>query len=497
MAEPFATLPPPAVAFNPVNKAKFDAAAARHLLRRLGYSATPEAAALAAKEGPSATVERAFAKHRPLPRPEDISEFDEESAAVRKKLRGLGQEERKALLNEIRKRGQRVFTDYAVDWIAFARTPENSAQEKAVAWLQDIFVIGAQKVKSPVMLFDYQTMLRKGLYGDYPTLMREVMRSPGMIRYLDVTQNKAGAPNENFARELMELFSLGEGNYTETDVKEAARALTGIHIRNGEYDFEPKRHDGGDKTILGKTGPWTPDDVIKITSENAACPTFVARDFLRYFVSWDDIPKAYAVELGRRWKAGGMKILDLPRIVYTSELFYALELRGNRIKSPHEYYIGLCQDLAIDTVPYPGPIFNALRAMGQSFFDPPNVRGWIAGKNWINSSTLGARRQVARGLFAPINERNLNADDARALEEARKAGKGRFAVTDDRLKWLAENRTNEEIARHLVTQFLPLPVSDKFIGILVESIPNEPERRVAGLKEIITALLQTPTYQLG
>lgn len=480
-----------------MNPSKFDAPAARHLLRRLGYSASPDAVAQALKTGAGATIENAFAKHRPLPRPEDIAEFDEESSEVRKKLRGLGPEERKELLNEIRKRGQRVFTDYSVDWIAFARDPQNSAQEKAVAWLQDIFVIGAQKVKSPVKLFDYQAMLRKGLYGDYPTLMREVMRSPGMIQYLDVTQNKAGAPNENFARELMELFSLGEGNYTENDVKQAARALTGIHINKGEYDFDPRRHDGGDKTILGKTGPWTPDDVIKIVSGNAACPTFVARDFLRYFVQWEDIPRAYAEELGRRWKLAGMKIIDLPKIVFASELFYSPAVRGTRIKSPHEYYIGLCQDLAIDTVPYPGPIFNALRAMGQSFYDPPNVRGWIAGKNWISSSTLSARRQVARGLFVTINEKNINADDARALEAARKAGKGRFTITDERLRWLAENRTNAEIARHLVDQFLPLPVSDKFLATLVEAIPNEPEKRVAGLKEVLVALLQTPTYQLG
>lgn len=490
-------LPPPAVAFNSISIAKFDAAAARHLLRRMGYSATPKALETAMRVGADATVRSAFAKEHPMAKPAELTEYDEEQGDFRKKLRGLPEKERKELMDEARRKGRQAFTDYAVNWLAFARDPENSAQEKAVAWLQDIVVVGAQKVKSPALLFDYQAMVRHGLYGDYPTLLKSVMRHPAMIRFLDLNQSRAGAPNENFARELMELFSLGQNNYTEQDIKEAARALTGIHIRDNAYAYDARRHDAGDKTIFGKTGPWTPDDMIRLVTEHPAFPTFVAGDFLRYFVSWDGIPAGYAEALGKRWKAGGFKILDLPRIVFTSEFFYAPAMRGNRIKSPHEYYIGLCQDLAIDTVPYAGPIIGALRAMGQTFYDPPNVRGWIGGKNWINSSTLSARRQVARGLFQAINENNINADDRRALEAARKAGHGRFTISDDRLRWLVDNRTNDEIARHLTDYFLPTPVSDEFRKTLSSSIPTDESLRLAGLKEAVVAVLQCPSYQLG
>ncbi len=491
------TLPPPATAFNPISVAKFDAAAARHLLRRMGYAATPKALEAAMKMGVEATVRTAFSTERPMPRPAEISEFDEEQGDFRKKLRGLSEKERKELIDEARRKGRQAFTDYAVRWFAFAREPENSPQEKAVAWLQDILVVGAQKVQGPTVLFEYQAMLRHGLYGDYPSLLKSVMRHPAMIRFLDLNQSRAGAPNENFARELMELFSLGQNNYTEQDIKEAARALTGIHIKDGAYAYEKKRHDSEAKTIFGKTGNWDPDDMIRLVTEHPAFPTFVAGDFLRYFVSWDGIPAGYAEELGRRWKAGGFKILDLPRIVFASELFYAPGVRGNRIKSPHEYYLGLCQDLAIDTVPYPGPILGALRAMGQTFYDPPNVRGWVGGKNWINSSTLSARGLVAGGLFQAINENNINADDRRALEEARKTGHGRFTVTDERLRWLAENRTNEEIARHLTDYFLPAPVSDSFRKTLSGAVPIDDSQRLQGLKEAVVAVLQCPTYQLG
>ena len=493
-------LPPPSAAFAPIDPRAFDAAAARHLLRRMGYAAMPKAVETALATGVLNTVTGAYAIEKPMPRPQDIGVYDEGRADFRKTLRGLSEKERKEAIEEVRRKRRQIFTDYGVQWLSFARQPENSVQEKAVAWLQDIMVVGAQKVDDPAWLFDYQATLRHGLYGDYPSLLRAIMRQPAMIRYLDLSQSRAGAPNENFARELCELFSLGEGTYTEQDVKEIARALTGVSLNGGDFRFDAKRHDTGDKTIFGKTGNWGFDDVVSLIADHPAFPTFVARDFLRYYVSWEALPnnEAYAVELGRLWKARGFKVADLPKIVFCSQLFYAPALRGQRIKSPHEYYLGLCQDLNIDTVPYAGPVLGALRAMGQTFYDPPNVRGWIAGRNWINSSTLSARRQVARTLFQTINEKNLNADDRRALDAARKVGKGSFTVTDDRLRWLAENRTNEEIARHLSDYFLPLPVSDPFRKAIVDAIPQSPpENRLRGLRETVVALLQSPLYQLS
>ncbi len=499
MATPSAPLrlPPPDVAFRPLDPARFDRAAARHLLRRIGYAATPAAVEAAVRDGAAATLRNAYGVERPMPLPPDLEHFDEEQADLRKRMRELPEAQRKELADEARRKGRQAFNDYALRWLAFAREPENSPQEKAVAWLQDIVVVGAQKVKSPTALFDYQATLRRGLYGDYPSLLRSVMRHPAMIRYLDLNQSRAGAPNENFARELFELFSLGQNNYTEQDIKEAARALTGIHIRNDAFAFDPKRHDAGEKTVFGRSGRWTPDDLIVLVSEHPSLPTFVADDFLRQFVAREGLPPAYAQRLGARWKEGGFKVADLPRIVFASELFYAPALRGNRIKSPHEYYLGLCQDLELDTAPTPGAILGTLRAMGQAFYEPPNVRGWVGGKNWINSSTLAARRQLARSLFRPINENQLNADDRRALEEARKAGRGRITVSDERLSRLAGAGPREAVARNLAEGLLPAPASPEFLAALAEALPQEEEKRLAALREAVVAVLQCPAYQLG
>ena len=191
-----------------------------------------------------------------------------------------------------------------------------------------------------------------------------------------------------------------------------------------------------------------------------------------------------------------MRIQDLAVILFNSTLFYHPSFRGNYIKSPTAYYLGLCQDLGIDVFPYPGPPVNALRAMGQPFFNPPNVRGWIYGRNWISSTTLAARRATARSLFQSIDEERLNADDAAALREARAAGRGRPTVTPDRLDYLAKNRTDPEIVAHLCDTFLPAPVTPAFRKVLEEHLKPD-GRRVRSLQEAVTAILQAPLYQLS
>jgi hypothetical protein len=165
-------------------------------------------------------------------------------------------------------------------------------------------------------------------------------------------------------------------------------------------------------------------------------------------------------------------------------------------KSPIAFYLGLCQDLGVDVVPYPAPVVNAMRSMGQPFFNPPNVRGWIYGRNWISSTTLAARRSVARSLFNPVNEERLNADEQEALKTARAAGRGNYVVTPDRLEYLAKNRTDAEIVQHLCNYFLPAPVSPEFRKVL-ESHLKPDKMRVRSMQEAIVAILQAPLYQLS
>ncbi len=490
------SLPPPDRAWMPLDTRYWDEDAARHLLRRLGFAALPGATALALKEGPALTVRRAFGALKRMPMPEKISDLSEESETVRAKLRNLTPEERREFLRELRQKNEGALRDFNVAWLAFTRRNDTAAQEKFVMFLQDIFVVSAEKVKDVETLFDYQATLRSSLDKDYATLVRSVMKHPAMIEYLDSNRNRKGQPNENFARELFELFCLGEGNYTEKDVKEAARAMTGVTLRQKRFHLDPSQHDKGEKTIFGQKGAFDPDGLVDLTVRQPACAAFAPQELIKFYLTAEGLPRAYAESFGRTWRASGMKLQELPRILFNSTLFYHPAFRGNLIKSPVAYYMGLCQDLGVDTFPYPGPLINAMRSMGQPFFNPPSVRGWIYGRNWISSTTLAARRAVARGLFQVINEEKLNADEIAALKEARAAGQGRPTVTPDRLEYLAQNRTNAEIVHHLCNYFLPTPVPAAFRQVLEGHLKSD-KNRIQSLQEIVTAILQAPSYQLS
>lgn len=489
-------LPPPERAWQPFDTRRWDEACARHLLRRMGFSATPAAAAQALREGPAMTVRRAFSAVRPMPLPEKLSDLSEDSDKMREKLKTLTPEERKELLQELRRKSEAAMRDYNVEWLEFARRPEISAQEKFMLYLQDIFVVNHDKIRRTEVLFDYQSTIRAHLDKDYTSLVRAVMKHPAMVEFLDLNQNRKGKPNENFARELFELFCLGEGNYTEADVKEAARAMTGVTLRRGVFLVDPKQHDDEEKVIFGQRGKFNPDTLVDLTMRQPAAAAYAPQELIKFYLVAEGLPKAYAQSFGRIWKQTGFKITELPRILFNSEIFYHPAFRGKLIKSPISYYIGLCQDLGVDVVPYPGPVVNALRSMGQPFFNPPNVRGWIYGRNWISSTTLAARRAVARGLFNPVNEEKLNADEQVALKEARAAGRGNYIVTPDRLEYLAKNRTDAEAVQHLCSYFLPAPVSPEFRKVLEEHLKPD-QRRVRSMQEVIVAILQAPLYQLS
>lgn len=490
-------LPAPERAWLAFDTRRWDEGCAKHLLRRLGYSATPAATALALREGPELTVRRAFSAVRPMPMPRKLENLTEESEDIRAKLKALTPEERKEFVKELRRRNEAAVQDYAVAWLEFARRPEISAQEKFVQFLQDVFVVNAEKIKRSDLLFDYQATLRRHIGSDYPTLARAVMKHPAMFQFLDANQNTKGRPNENFARELFELFCLGEGNYTEQDVKEAARCLTGATMSNGVYTVQARNHDAEEKTLFGKRGNFGPDELIDVTMAQPAAAAFAPQELIKFYLAAEGLPREYAVAFGRIWRASGLRVSELARILFCSEIFYHPRFRGTLIKAPIAYYLGLCQDLGVDVIPYPGPVYNGLRAMGQPFFNPPNVRGWIYGRNWISSSSLAARRAVARNLFNVIPDDRLNADDLRALKEARAAGHGQPWVTPDRLEFLAKNRTNAEIVVHFCNYFLPVPVSAEYRKVLEEHIQPEGARRIRSIEEAVTAILQSPLYQLS
>lgn len=486
----------PRQAWEPVSTREWTAAHARHLFRRASWAAVPEAVDESIRRGPFATVERMFGATPSLPMPEAVAEAAERLRTVYQRAREAPTPEaRRRFQREVRQQAVAAYQEMTVKWLQFSTLLQNAAYEKWVTFLQDVFVVSIERVRNPEFIFRHHDLLRTKGTGSYLDLCRDVSRSPAMLIYLDLQQSKRSAPNENFARELFELFVLGEGNYTEKDIKEAARAFTGYRHRQGEFYFAERQQDPRPKTVFGRTGRWTGDDVIRLALDETAASTFLPRELCRFYLTEAEIPLPYLEQLGQIWRQANFNLGTLLQRFFTSRLFYENHFRGNLIKSPLHFHLGLVQDLQLTVPPFPRTVLVRYRQMGQHLYHPPNVRGWVGGQLWINSSSLSARRQLVKSLFQPVNEERLNADERAALNEARKEGRVELFVSRDRLRQLAKTDPNI-VASRFIDFFLPGPASADYRRTLADYLTNGPGNRMDRIETAAMTILQSPEYNL-
>jgi uncharacterized protein (DUF1800 family) len=486
----------PQAAWQPLPAADWDEAAARHLLQRLGFSAPAAELTRALHDGPATTVQRCFAAMPAFPKPELIEGLEKDRPELARKMTaGDDEEQRRLAQRDARERSREALLDMTIRWLQLASRPENSAAEKWLLFLSDVWVVSIEKVKNAALVFQHQEILRRFALATAPDLARAMSRSPAMIVYLDLQQSKREAPNENFARELFELFTLGEGNYTEDDIKQAARAFTGYRQKAGEFLYARRQHDDGAKTVFGHTGNYSGDDIIGLVFQKKAAGTFLPKELVRFYLSDTPLPAAYTDVLGANWAQSGFELRRLAQLFFGSRAFFAGDFRGNFIKSPVQFYLGLLQDLDLSVPPVPRRVIGALRQMGQLPFDPPNVRGWIGGRAWINSATLATRRQLIDALLHPINEAALNADEVRELTAARQAGITNFTLADAQLKaW--RQLPPAESAAQLLARSLPGATDPALRARIEQFIADGQAKPGPTLRTALAALLESPDYQL-
>ncbi len=488
----------PEQAWQPLPATAWDSSAARHLLRRAGWAARPEDVARAVADGLTATLNRLFPATPPaFPRPVFMAKAEERLSALRPKKRAATtREERQILDREERELERLASVDFSMRWLQAAAEPARGAYEKWVLFLADVYVVAFEKVRRADYHYIHRDLLRTLGAGPAPELTKAISRSPAMIDYLDLSRNSRRAPNENFARELFELFVLGEGHYTEDDIKQAARAFAGYRIGKNGFRLDPRSSDSGTKTVFGQNGAWSGDEVIDLAYTQPSAATFLPREMARFYLTDTPPPPEFFTPLGATWRASGLELRALCHAFFGSTVFYHPDYRANYIKSPVHYLLGLVQDLRLDLTPLPRATLQPLRQMGQNLLEPPNVRGWVGGRLWINSSTLAARRQLARTLCTPLDEENLNADERLELTAARDSGRSRFTVDDERIRDLASLGANG-VADRLCDFFLPLAVPPAYRATVVDYLETgtseELEERV---RRATIALLQSPEYQL-
>jgi uncharacterized protein (DUF1800 family) len=492
----------PAQAWQPLPASAWDRPAAQHLLRRAGWSAAPAEVEQALHAGLAATLDQLFpAAPNLFPMPPSVERAVSEQISYQTKIAAAAPAEKRLLQRELRELNQAALLDLTVRWLQFSAQPQNAAFQKWVLFLSDIYVVGFEKVPRVPLIFEHFDLLARSGLGHAPTLTKAISRSPAMIVYLDLNQSRKEAPNENFARELFELFVLGEGNYTEQDIKEAAKAFTGYRTRlNGDFFFAPKLHDPGVKTVFGQSGPFDGDQVIDLAYGTPAAGAFVPHELVKFYLSDTMVPQEYLAALGDQWRTeGNYNLRWLAQRFFGSALFFAPEFRGTFIKSPVQFYLGLMQDLQLDVVPAPRLVVNPLRQMGQVLFYPPNVRGWLGGRNWINSASLAARRSAVENLFNPLNEKTMNQDEQIELVAAHTSGQDIFTVDNERFSALTDFDTSTA-TRHLIASLLPVAPPANFISAL-ETFLNGADgdaarEKTRRLRRATIALLQSPEYQL-
>jgi uncharacterized protein (DUF1800 family) len=241
------------------------------------------------------------------------------------------------------------------------------------------------------------TVIRENALGNFGDLLREVSKSPAMLSFLNNQQNRKQHPNENFAREVMELFTMGRGNYTEADVKEGARSFTGWGFNlKGEFIQRPFQHDNGNKTFLGKTGNFDGDDVIDIILEQKATAKFITQKIYKFFVN-DEVDPHKIESLAEGFYQSNYDLQKLMNEIFLSNWFYNEKNIGTRIKSPVELMVGVRRLVPME-LERPEAQLLFQRVLGQILFYPPNVAGWPGGKNWIDSSALMFRMQLPQLL---------------------------------------------------------------------------------------------------
>lgn len=472
------------------------AAKNKHLLWRAGFGPNARQLSILDNTTPAALLTELLNSSSQSPHLIDIT--DPEIRALSRRVDDQGKPIvlTAAQRLRIREASREDYKKLNVAWLQQMVESENQLGEKMALFWHGHFASRSINIFYQQQLID---ILRTHAMGNFGTLLKEVSRSASMINFLNNNQNRKDRPNENFAREVMELFTLGIGNYTEKDVKEAARAFTGWGVTvQGDFSFRRARHDEGIKTFLGKTGAFGGSDILDILLEQRATATFITRKIYRFMVN--EKPDDEKVRwLSDRFYSGGYNIRNLMLDIFSSDWFFDAENTGNRIKSPVELLVGIRRTLPME-------IQNAQvqvilqSLLGQVLLFPPNVAGWPGGKNWIDGSSLMLRLRIPQMIAAgeiPDLETSDNDDLAMGRMDMPKNLRGMAAVTSDidwkPLQHYLKDTPDKDIADVLSNAVLPYIPGRKFkvqYGRLNRGSREELIRSSA------IQLMSTPEYQL-
>jgi len=478
--------------FQPTSSDPWNRVKAAHLLNRAGFGGPPEQVARVASMRMDAAVDELLNYERtpdgPFPEVDFSGLRDAYVALLRARRERADDRTLRDLADQINRLNRRKFQELRTNWIARMVQTQRPLLEKMVLFWHGLLVSGFPDTQTSQHMAIQLDLFRRMATGSFKELILAVSRDPAMLSYLVNSSNRKGRPNENYARELMELFTMGVGNYAEQDVKEAARAFTGWSFVGNDFVFRRAQHDDGQKTFLGRTGAWDGTDVIDIIFEQPATARFLPRrlwEFFAYLGPEDSLLE----DLAALFRRSNWEVKPVLRAIFQSEAFYSEKALRAQIKTPAQLVVGAVR-LTGAMIPELG-LARAMDLMGQALLYPPNVGGWPRGQRWVNTATMLVR----------YNFSNL-------LISGTMPGVGRQRATPARVDHLvdvATVRTAGDVIDQLVDRFIQAPLDGRRRWALLRAFGTNREdtpvaldgpRGQEQLRSAVHLVMSMPEFQL-
>lgn len=486
---------------------RWNAATAAHLLNRAGFGGSPVEVERLVTLGPQGAVDGflrfADTSSEVTPGLPDWVKPDPDRLERIKEMRDATPDQRQSLRRAETLEQRRRMHELRIWWLGRMVSGAQPLEDRLVLFWHGHFATSVRKVRDAALMARQWETLRRNAAGSWKRLLLEVMRDPAMMIWLDQAQSRREHPNENFARELLELFSLGEGNYTERDVIGAARSLTGLSLDRArqEYLWRPNVHDGEPKEFLGATGRWGPEEIVQRIVDHPQSARFIVTKLWRYFA--EESPEPGVVEaLAEIFRKGGYDFRPMLRAMFLSEAFYATKCLRSQIKSPVQWLVMALRQLERRT-PRSEAALMVLRDLGQELFAPPNVKGWDGGAAWINTATLVRRQQLAAvlvkgraGLAESVGGERGNRMRARESRRTRTAGEGTGPVDIDLLFTAEDRSSRDRILAAVARRFLQAPYRPVLEERVREALGDDPRPAPRAILDAIQTVIGSTDYQL-
>lgn len=487
----------------PLSSEKWNVSTAAHLLNRAGFGGPPVEVERLAKLSPATAVSW-FVDYEKnpdfTPNPSWARPDPERAEQIRAIQQATG-EEKQRLQRAERLEQVSQMQELRGWWLQRMAKGPRPFQEKMVLFWHGHFATSMVKVRDAYLMWRQNELFRRLATDNWLRILVEVATDPAMLIWLDQAQSRKDHPNENFAREVMELFTLGEGHYTEKDVTEAARALTGWSYDRQAQKFveRPFIHDEGNKTVLGRTGNLNGSEVLEQIVAQPQAARFITAKLWNFFAG--EYPsEELNTALAAKFREGNNNFKPFLRALFLAGEFYSPQINRNQIKSPVQWLVSSCRELERE-LPPPTVCAALTRNLGQDLFAPPNVKGWDGGLAWITTNNLLARYNQAdtlvQGDLSPLE--NANVADQPGMEKKieRRLRNTRLNATDvTKLFTTAERNDKNLLLAALEKRFLQTKLNPKQETTLREFLNAHEQLTEADIRGAIRLVMSTPEFQL-